>query len=73
MGYKAWVTSVYIFKDPGKCKHLPQQSIGKKMVSAKNNKSSIEVKADLSAAGRLAELEKCMASIYEEIDSLCIS
>ena len=73
LGYKPRVTSVQVFEDPGKCKHLPQQSIGKKTVSAKNSKPSIEVKADLSAAGRLAALEKRMASISEEIDALCIS
>ena len=73
LGYKPRVTSVQIFEDPGKCKHLPQQSIGKKTVSAKNSKPSIEVNADLSAIGRLAALEKRMASICEEIDALCIS
>ena len=43
------------------------------MVSAKNIEPRIVVKDDLSAAGRLAMLEKHMASISEEIDAFCIS
>ena len=64
---------VQIFEDVGKCKNkLMQQNIGKKIVLAKNSKTSVAVKADLSVAGRLVALEKNMVSINEEIDALFI-